>query len=67
MLGHKRVDTALGYACLYDGTVVAEYYQAMAGVEKRLALPEDQLSQPTGVVQLLAMLDALRQGTLNAS
>jgi hypothetical protein len=37
----------------------------MTDVEKRLALSEDQLSQPTGVGQLLAIVDALRPGTLN--
>jgi integrase len=67
ILGHKWVDTNLGYARLYDGTVAADYYKAMQAIEKRLALPEDRLSQPPGIGQLLAMVDALRQGTLNAS
>jgi hypothetical protein len=67
ILGHKWVDTTLGYARLYDGTVAADYYRAMQAVERRLALPEDRLSQPPGIGQLLAMVDALRQGTLNAS
>jgi hypothetical protein len=65
LLGHKWVDTTLGYARLYDGTVANDYYQAMAGIEKQLALPEDRLSQPVGIGQLLAMVDAIRQGTLN--
>jgi site-specific recombinase XerD len=65
LLGHKWVDTTLGYARLYDGTVAADYYQAMFVVEKRLALPEDRLSQPVSVGQLLAVVDAIRQGTLN--
>ena len=67
LLGHKWVDTTLGYARLYDGTVATDYYQAMSGVEKRLALPEDKLSQPASIGQLLAMVDAIRQGTLNAT
>ena len=67
LLGHKRIDTTLGYARLYDGTVAADYYQAMSGVEKRLALPEDRLSQPVSIGQLIAMVDAIRQGTLNES
>lgn len=29
------------YARLYDGTVAADYYQSMAVVERRMALPED--------------------------
>jgi integrase/recombinase XerD len=65
LLGHKWVDTTLGYARLYDGTVAADYYQAMAMVERQLALPEDRLSQPPAVGQLLALVDSLRGGTLN--
>lgn len=65
LLGHKWVDTTLGYARLYDGTVAADYYQAMSGVEKRLALPEDRQPQPMVIGQLLALVDALHQGTLN--
>lgn len=67
ILGHKWVDTTLGYARLYDGTIAADYYQAMASIEKRLALPEDRLSQPMGIGQLLALVDALHQGTLNST
>ena len=67
MLGHKWVDTTLGYARLYDGTVAADYYQAMAVIERQLALPEDRLSQPPGIGQLLALVDSLRGGTLNKS
>jgi site-specific recombinase XerD len=64
LLGHKWVDTTLGYARLYDGTVANDYYQAMSNIEKQLSLPEDRLSQPVGIGQLLAMVDAIRQGTL---
>lgn len=66
LLGHKWVDTTLGYARLYDGTVAAGYYRAMADVERRLALPEDRLEKPPALGQLLAMVDALHSGTLNA-
>jgi integrase len=65
VLGHKWVDTTLGYARLYDGTVAADYYGAMAVVERRMALPEDALSEPPGMGQLLALIDSLREGTLN--
>ncbi len=65
LLGHKWVDTTLGYARLYDGTVAADYYTAMSEIEQRLALPEDRLVQPTGVGHLLALVDALRQTGLN--
>jgi len=67
LLGHKWVDTTLGYARLYDSTIVVDYYQVMSGIEKRLALPEDRLSQPVSVGQLLAMVDAIRQDMLNAT
>ncbi len=50
---------------MYDGTVAADYYLAMGVIEKRLALPEDRLSQPVSIGQLLAVVDAIRQGTLN--
>jgi site-specific recombinase XerD len=65
LMGHKWVDTTLGYARLYDGTVAADYYQAMAMVERQLQLPEDRLAQPPGIGQLLALVDSLRGGTLN--
>jgi integrase/recombinase XerD len=66
LLGHRWVDTTLRYARLYDGTVAADYYRAMADVERRLALPEDRLEQPPALGQLLALVDALHTGTLNA-
>jgi hypothetical protein len=28
LLGHKFVDTTLGYARLYDGTIASDYYRA---------------------------------------
>jgi hypothetical protein len=65
ILGHKQVDTTLGYARLYDGTVAVDYYAAMAQVERQLALPEDQLAEPPGVGQLLALVDALHRGALS--
>ena len=67
ILGHKWVDTTLGYTRLYDGTVAADYYTAIAEIERRLDLPEDRLSQPPGIGQLLTMVDALRRGTLNVA
>jgi site-specific recombinase XerD len=67
LLGHKWVDTTLGYARLYDGTVAADYYGAMAVIERRLALPEDRLAPPPSAGQLLALLDSLRDGVLNTA
>ncbi|HPH98657.1 MAG TPA: tyrosine-type recombinase/integrase [Anaerolineaceae bacterium] len=65
ILGHKWVDTTLGYARLYDGTVAAEYYSAMNVIEQRLTLPEDRLKQPPGLGYLVSLVDSLQQGTLN--
>ena len=65
ILGHQRVDTTLGYARLYDGTVAADYYRAMLQVEHQMALPEDKVAEPPNCGQLLALVDALRSGTLN--
>ena len=65
ILGHKHINTTLGYARLYDGTLAADYYQAMAQVEKRLSLPEDGATCPPDPAQLLALLDALGDGLLS--
>jgi hypothetical protein len=59
------VDTTLGYARLYDGTVAVDYYGAMAVIERRLSLPEDARVEPPCTGQLLALVDSLREGTLN--
>ena len=63
----ERLNTTLGYARLYDGTVAADYYGAMAGIEQRLALPEDRISVPPALGQLIALVDSLRTGALNAA
>lgn len=65
ILGHKYIDTTLGYARVYDGTVAADYYRAMAQVESRLALQEGTEAIPPTSGQLLALVDSLRGGTLN--
>lgn len=65
LLGHKWVDTTLGYARLYDGTVAADYYQAMHLIERRLALPEDRVSNPISIGKLVALADSLKESTLS--
>jgi len=65
ILGHKQVDTTLGYARLYDGTLAADYFSAMRQVERQLALPEDQAKEPPRIGELIALTDALRNGSLN--
>jgi site-specific recombinase XerD len=64
ILGHKYIDTTLSYARLYDGTVAADYYRAMAEVESRLNGGENATPPPDSG-QLLALVDALHTGTLN--
>jgi len=65
ILGHKFIDTTLGYARLYDGTVAADYYRAMAAIENQLKLVEGPGPVPAAPGHLLAMVDSLRNGTLN--
>ena len=64
ILDHKHIDTTLGYARLYDSTVAADCYRAMAQIECRLALEEDVAVPLPGAGQLLALVDSLRTGTL---
>ena len=65
ILGHRRVDTTLGYARLYDGTVAADYYSAMTRVEWQLALPEKLPQEAPSMGQLIALVDALHCSTLS--
>lgn len=64
-VGHKQIDTTLGYARLYDGTLAADYYSAMNKVERQLALPESNVKEPPRIGELIALADALRNGSLN--
>jgi hypothetical protein len=65
ILGHKRIDTTLNYARLYDGTVAADYYQAMAQVENRLSLEEPESGRtPDPRAEVLALLEAMQKDTL---
>jgi len=68
ILGHKQVDTTLGYARLYDGTVAADYYRAMAQVEAHW-LPGETAPAPAPATcgELVALVDSLRGGTLNST
>ncbi len=65
LLGHRRIDTTLIYARLYDGTIAADYYQAMGKIEGHLALDEldsDPLPDPRG--EILALIAALQTDLL---
>jgi integrase len=63
ILGHKKIETTLLYARLYDGTVAADYYRAMAQIERRIGLRDGGPAPDLG--QLLALVDSLSSGTLN--
>jgi|WetSurMetagenome_2_1015567.scaffolds.fasta_scaffold15561_2 site-specific recombinase XerD len=65
LLGHEKVDTTLGYARLYDGTVAADYYRAMEQVETLFKLPEGQLVPISTPARLLALVDSLNQCSLD--
>ena len=66
VVGQVSVDTTLGYARLYDGTIAADYYWAMAHVEKQINL-QPGAKPPITPGHLLAMVDALQAGMLNDS
>ena len=65
LLGHEKVDTTLGYARLYDGTVAADYYRAMGQVERLFELSESRQIPLSTPAELVALVDALGSGTLN--
>jgi len=67
LLGHEKVDTRLGYARLYDGTVAADYYSAMGQIERLFELSESQQAPVFTPAELVALVDALNSGTLNDS
>lgn len=65
VLGHEKIDTTLGYARLYNGTVAADYYRAMGQIEPMLVISEkNQALVPTSG-ELIALIDSLGSGTLN--
>lgn len=65
LLGHEKVDTTLGYARLYDGTIAADYYRAMSQVERLFHLPESRQIPLATPAELVALVDSLGNGTLN--
>jgi integrase/recombinase XerD len=60
ILGHQKIDTTLGYAHLYDGSVAADYYRAMAQVEQHLKLSGSAAGSPPSHGELMALVDSLR-------
>lgn len=46
LLGHRRLNSTMVYARVHDRTVAADYYAAMAQIEKRLALSDEPVGEP---------------------
>ena len=67
LLGHEKMDTTLGNARLYDGTVAADYYRAMGQVERLFKLPECRPIPVSTDVKLLALVDSLNQSSLDGN
>ena len=66
ILGHVHLDTTLGYARVYDGTLAADYHRAMLSIERTLELTAGAPAQPLSAAHVTALLDALKtSGTLN--
>jgi integrase/recombinase XerD len=65
LLGHEKVDTTLGYARLYDGTVAADYYRAMGQVERLFTVAGSEWIYAPTPAELVALVDSLGGGTLN--
>ena len=65
LLGHEKVDTTLGYARLYDGTIAADYYRAMSGIENLFTLTAAGRVPLATPAELVALVDSLNGGTLN--
>lgn len=66
ILGHKWIETTLGYARVYDGTVAADYTRAMLSAEHNLNLSGESATGALSSAQMVALTDALRaSGTLN--
>lgn len=67
ILGHEKVDTTLGYARLYDGTIASDYYRAMEHIEHQFALTEDDSLQVPRLGDLIALIDTLDKSGLDES
>jgi hypothetical protein len=70
-LGHKKLNSTMIYAKVYDKTVAEDYYTAMREVEKRLELveePEEDASASVGEnerTELLKLADQLAEPELS--
>ena len=60
MLGHKWLETTMGYARLYDATVAGDYFRAMQSVERTMRLVTHPPEAVLHSGEVIALLDALR-------
>ena len=66
ILGHRHIDTTLGYARLYDGTLAHDYYAAMRTVEHSLDRESGREPLPPSTIgELIAIIDGLQDDTLS--
>jgi hypothetical protein len=66
ILGYKRIDTTLRYARLYDGTISADYYEAMAKIEVRMEM-ELQQEPVTANQDVLGLILAIESSPLDVN
>jgi hypothetical protein len=59
LLGHRRLNSTLTYARVYDQTAADDYYAAMAHIEARLQLgpPAAEPTQPVGADERAQLLE----------
>jgi hypothetical protein len=67
ILGHKQIDTTLGYARLYDGTIARDYFSAMEEVERNLILVGPMPQTASKQAELISLVDSLRSSSLTES
>jgi hypothetical protein len=71
LLGHRKLDTTLGYARVHDHTVSADFYGAMERIEKQLDLAKVEPAEPLTIhpftrAALLSLSNRLAEPELNS-
>jgi integrase len=72
LLGHRKLDTTLGYARVHDHTVSADFYAAMARIEKQLELAKVEPAEPLTIplfthAALLSLVNRLAEPELEST
>jgi hypothetical protein len=65
ILGHQHISTTMHYARLYDGTVAADYYQAIGRIEEKTSGPNHHQPSRTSPKEILDLLSNLHNSPLN--